>query len=67
MHPTRKRMPYEVTVWTRYGLLFGAQGMVPVQKVAEMIKEHGLSYFGNSPSEKSAAPADARRLLDLTG
>jgi hypothetical protein len=67
VHPTRKRMPHEITVWIRYGLLFGAQGMVPVEAVAEMIRERGISNFDKGTTEKAAAPGAAEALIALTG
>jgi site-specific DNA recombinase len=44
VHPTRKRMSYEVTAWTRFGVLFGAHAFPPMRSASQMLEEAGILY-----------------------
>jgi site-specific DNA recombinase len=55
IYPTRKRWPYEVVAYTRFGYLFGAQNFPPLQSIKQMADQHGVACTDNVDNQKSVS------------
>jgi site-specific DNA recombinase len=55
VHPTRKRMPYEVTAWTRFGVLFGSEAFPPMRSASQVLEDNGILYSDIVDRQKSVS------------
>jgi hypothetical protein len=61
LHPTLPRQDIDVTVWSHFGRLFGAEAFPPLRTVQEMLSEEGLDVGITGPIASSIELMRAKR------
>ena len=61
LHPTPPRQDIDVTVWSHFGRLFGAEAFPPLRTVQEMLSEEGLNVGIAGPIASSIELMRAKR------